>query len=1499
MQQTSRISLYGGGLNSDDSRDIMPQFDGRVRWNIAYGDDGNGQDIVAVDGHREISLSSVIDEETYDYIGELLGSCSDIETNKIYYFVNLTSNNLTHILEFDTVTESISVVLKDVVYTDGIFRILDIREGSRVSAEVMDGKLFFTDGRQDPFKLNIQRAKNYTNFIANNPTVIFGYIPSPYTWTADPPIYFLSGSGMVVSGRYQDPVSYQSGQEYVVWDGDIVVDSYLFSPYFVGYQASWNKDQLTQIKPPCKDTLIAEYSNEAGFEGNFVSGKAFKFAVKYIYKDYEQSVWSASSNIPLDKTIDSTGESTDVYNCISLSIKMPNPDVKFVRVACCDASQNIWYVLDDIDVSDFRGLDRYTYKFFGNKLGVNIPLEEINESFHYVPLTSTDIELVSSRIVHSNISEGRDEPDISISVTPEEAPAGNSSLFATVDSITLVSEQSFSISPRGLANLKVKISAPSGWDYVPAVGELKFNIPAQNLLPNIFVDSDGIMSVSQMLTYLLNLINSKSYSISLGIYIRDTQAFVIDSENNTKTLCIVFGLRYFLHKEDVSGWNYISAGAFDFVSDGEFINTISGNDAFDSLTFDRQLARNSQYLVSIYSHFTANVSIGSNSNGTIYPTYKSGSVVSVGIGYYDHAMRYMPLNKTVDVFIPNRSSFDKRWQLKVDITGSMPDYADKYSVFQTESNIQDSCQVIFNPKGEAFLGGLTGDNQTINGEPSVAIENVYLTGVTLSNTNNGELYWVLMYNDGVPLFQLYKNSAGGASNLVGQTYREKHKKGLGGDNDWEIPGVFGSGSYRGTSIGSASLNAPSTLFDGNSLTLAAKSVIGNTGETSESSMGQSSAAGGIVKVYNDSDRNRALLRLKIVARNNSGIDGYVEVKTNLASVGISVNRKLLTELAQGVHLSGSDYTQDEIDRWRFNIASYLNVLKKYNSKDGYNVEVGDYIRVLSHNNTLVNDGVLLKITKMGEVITSADGYFQYAYVYTEKDTRATAYDFSGGGVIELLKVKQSNQTLFYSEVLLRGYSYNGNVKLHACDILTPTSGLPTQTIFVDAGNAYVRPRWLVKPTGDVDSFSYYVEDFRISDAFPSRTFAYGKMNLVDKSSRSRNHITGIRYGGSLLDNTLTNNTCVYKYDNVVYLDEKYGPISGMILNGDVLKVFQHSNVPSIYIGKAEMKMADGSSQWVVSDKFLAEKRPSSDNYGSSHIDSVIDVNGSIYFWDQRNGCPCKATSGGIFPLDGRVSNGVNATDLKMARAFEEISANIKSNPNSKVIASYSKKYRLVSFSFIIIDSDGYVQDSSYTISFHEPTGRWFSRYGFVLFSYDYVGIKTYALGFDIKDSPTLMPKILDVFASNVKVSFGVSSTELVGYFDGEYGVVEVNVNEPRRQRKLFDSISLDMSLGSNYIPTSTKANIITFTTPATATYKAQYSYLNQYQLVKEELNYVAPIPKDSNSFAGKPASYNMKVGNEMQGNYCTVTMYFPKVIYGASVPNYTLRAIDLTYSLFK
>lgn len=74
------------------------------------------------------------------------------------------------------------------------------------------------------------------------------------------------------------------------------------------------------------------------------------------------------------------------------------------------------------------------------------------------------------------------------------------------------------------------------------------------------------------------------------------------------------------------------------------------------------------------------------------------------------------------------------------------------------------------------------------------------------------------------------------------------------------------------------------------------------------------------------------------------------------------------------------------------------------------------------------------------------------------------------------------------------------------------------------------------------------------------------------------------------------------------------------------------------------------------------------------------------------------------------------------------------------------------------------------------------RYSFVLFSYDYVGTKTYSLGFDFKVTPTLMPKIMDVFGSNLKVLL-VFVYRAVDFFDGGYGVIEVNANEPKRQRK--------------------------------------------------------------------------------------------------------------------
>ena len=1516
MQQINRVSLYGGGLNSDDSRDVMPQADGRERWNIAYGDDGNGQDIVASDGHTEIVITGLVGVDDDDCnSGQILGSCTDVETNKIYYFINFGTASLSHIIEFDATTKLSCIVLRDVKYSGGYFRILDFPIGGRVSACVIDGKLFFTDGIHDPFKINIQRAKNYTGYLLNDSDMYYHYMPSPSTWTTTTPYYYSVGYGFVDdSNNFQGEYTYTPSEERSAYNVASITDSYFFSPYFTGYQSSWNKDQITQVKPPCKENIIATYGNVAGFIGNFVTGKAYKFSVKYVYKDYEESVWSTPSNIPLDQTVDSTGETGDVYNCINVTITMPNPDVKYVRLACCDAVENMWYRVDDISVSSFNAKDYIDYVFYGNKVGVSIPLEEINEPYHYVPLASSNLTLVDGRIVHANITDGRIPNNVTLDVTPVEINTGNSSLYANVMSNILISEGDFSNTVKQLATLKVSIKALQGWGAVPPTDALKFRIvlgysgSASSL-------SDGILTVDQLLNNLVSAINSKTYSIWNYIIIKDPQAYVENELDGTKTLYIVYGLRYYLYLHRSSGWNYLSQGGFYQISDNELINTETGIDAFDVLSTTAQTYRKANYGISYGTTLTATIGGNISNNGTTYPSYKGGSAISVGVGYFDHALRYMPLAYSKDVFIPNRTAADKRWVLSVNINGKMPDYAEKYSIFQTESNIQDSTQIIFNSSGEAYLGGLTGDNQKINNEQSNAIDNIYLTGINLSNSNSGILYWALSYADGVPQLTLYKDS--NYSYMVAQTQREKHKTGVlgSGGTDWSIPGIYGSGIYTGGekahgfagSMGGASINAlpktwvtPAMMLtapDPNLTTGYLRSLLpGNSGTTHTNSQKE-----GVLKIYNDVDKKRFLLRLKLLPKNNSGVEGYVDVRTNLESqTSPGTARKIVSELYQGIKLIGDEYSQDEQDRYRFNIATYLNVIKKYNVIGGYNPEVGDYVRVLQDSGSYINDNVLMKVTKLGDMYTSEDGYFQYAYIYTEKAPDQN-YSFSTGGVIELIKVKDSKQTVFYAEPQLRGYSEINGRKYHECGQLDLTRGIdnPVQTIIVDAGNSYVRPRWLVKPTGDVLAFNYYVEDFRISDAFQSRTFAFGRINILDKTIRNVSFPAGVRYGGRLLDETTINNTCNYSSENFLLLPEEFGNVSGMVLNGDTLKLFQRNSVSSVYVGKAEMKMANGESQWVVTDKLLSKVYPSKENYGSSHTDSIRDIDGNIYFWDQRSGCPCKATSGGIFPLSGRVSSGVDATDLKMARFFESMATKITIYPLSNVVTSYSRKFRLVMFSFIIKDNDGLVTNDSLTVAFHEPSGRWFSKYNFILSSFDMVGIKTYSLCFDPISEPTLTPKILDVLSNNSKLSFGISSTELLGESFAQAGVIELNFNEPKRQRKIFENVSLDLSLGSNYIGNAAKSTLLSFTTSKSPTDNSQSSYLNQYQLRKEEGRYVVNIPRDKNSFAGKPDAYNMNVGNELKGDYCTVLITIPKTMYGTNGPDYSIREIDLTYSLFK
>jgi len=1496
MQQVSRINLYGGGLNSDDSVERMSQADGKERWNLAYGDNGDGQDLVPANGHRELPLG--FDLGSYD--GEVLESCKDIETQCIYAFVNVGSDHLSHILEFNANTEVISVVLKDIPFNGGFFRILDFPVGGYVSAKVMDGKLFFADGVNELRKLNIQRAKNYVDFVSNKlGGVHFEYhLPNTVLFSAYDSIYVNGRGAFYDSHGGFDGIDYNVGDAFGFTYLDPIYSCYFFSPLYNGYQKTWNQDQLSLNKPPCLETINASYYNDPSFIGNYVSEKAFKFKIKNIYYDYEESVWSSASNIPLDDTIDGFGESKNIYNSISLQIPCPNPDVKSIKIACCDCAENIWYEVDTIDVSTFNGVSVYTYLFYGNKLGDSIPLEDINKPYHFVPIASDHIAIADNRIIVGNNVEDYDVATSDISVIPEIVDIETASDYLSISSSRIVTQNNFEVAQasgtnKHLLTQYVDFYSPLGLSSIPpssvTPGMNDKTISLSNSFStvtsaNVSLSSNGVQTVYDFIHAFSQTLNNVSAHLEsngddLVVVCYDAQSFVTDIDEHHIRLTVVYGLRAWAYMSSVdhpeNGWDF-TAGGFDSISPNEFVNT-NGGDLYSYYMFSGIPSG----FFSEFSIMPSTLSVTgftSASVGSVNRTYTSGSAISVGIGYYDHCGRFMPITKSKDVFIPLMPAESKRWRLNVNITGDAPSYAEKYSIFQTESNIQDKAQVIFSPTGDAFYGGVVGDVQTIGGEQGNAMLDLYLTGVDPTNTDNGVLYWGLDSGDGVPQLTIYSDAS--CTKLVAMTLRERHKANRWAGNDWVISGLFGSGNYSGGMMNGLKSNYSD-----------AKARESKTGISYQSaSVGTVQTAGSVLKLEVDADQKRMILKLNIFGMGTS-IGGYVVVRTNMADVPASSSNQIITELYQGLHqIDVTKYNQDELNRYRFNIASYLNALKRYDTKDGYNPEVGDYVRVIKSDAGYNTNGEILRITKLGDIYTSNGGYFQYAYVYTEKTD--SVYSFQHGGVIELLKIKNTQQSIYYSESVIRDVVYSNGHYVHVGDGVINGA----VNIKVDAGTAYMRPRYLVKPNGDVSDYSYLVEDYRISDAYKSRVYSYGQLNVLDKTSRQRKLFSEIRHGGRLLDETKVNKTCEFSYADTTMLDEKFGAISGLEVDGNVLKVFQRKNVTSIYIGQNIIKQANGGDQYVISDKVLDAVRPSTQLYGTEYSRSIVNVNGDIYFWDKASSSPCKATQGGVFPLAGRVSDAPNAADFKMARFFESMVAKQNTFAKSDVIASYSHKYRMVMFSFIFSDIIGNISPESLTIGFHEPTGRWFMKYNFVLDNFQEISSRSYTLAFDIANTPSSVPVFMSIFEGADALAFGNLSTERVGETLAQHGVLEVNANNPIGSRKIYDAVLMDMNIGVYYGDKNSR--ILTFDTPSSPTLKAQNSYVNLSSLKPEENRMVVNIPRNANTYAGKSAVQNMRNGDEMQGENLKITMSMNKAIF-EDVPDYSIREIDVVTSSFR
>lgn len=138
----------------------------------------------------------------------------------------------------------------------------------------------------------------------------------------------------------------------------------------------------------------------------------------------------------------------------------------------------------------------------------------------------------------------------------------------------------------------------------------------------------------------------------------------------------------------------------------------------------------------------------------------------------------------------------------------------------------------------------------------------------------------------------------------------------------------------------------------------------------------------------------------------------------------------------------------------------------------------------------------------------------------------------------------------------------------------------------------------------------------------------------------------IRHGGFLITGTRTNNIAHFTFDDFMDLSTENGDITGLREVGFTLKIIQLHKETSVYINRIQTFNPDGTEQFTLTDKFLAQQRPMETDYGCQHPDSIM-VNGrDLYYWDNNEGEFIRSSPNGQIAISG--------PDYKMSRWFKDI-----------------------------------------------------------------------------------------------------------------------------------------------------------------------------------------------------------------------------------------------------
>ena len=185
--------------------------------------------------------------------------------------------------------------------------------------------------------------------------------------------------------------------------------------------------------------------------------------------------------------------------------------------------------------------------------------------------------------------------------------------------------------------------------------------------------------------------------------------------------------------------------------------------------------------------------------------------------------------------------------------------------------------------------------------------------------------------------------------------------------------------------------------------------------------------------------------------------------------------------------------------------------------------------------------------------------------------------------------------------------------VHAGNVQNQTAALPA-IIDLDFGDVYLRQRL----SGDTDSAVAIVEDMNFLDYYQSTGIDAGRIavdifmqnEIWNRVIRSENYI----------EDTEINRLNVFLPGTAVFdVSDTYGNITVVAEVGDVMKVIQAHKETSVYVGKINVKEAQGQEIIILSDDVFGGFRRYIEDIGTIHQKSAKVAERYLYYFDLSTG----------------------------------------------------------------------------------------------------------------------------------------------------------------------------------------------------------------------------------------------------------------------------------------